>query len=470
MTHAFILGDLFAGFSHLSSGGSSLTLLAAGEAIWTLVPALIAITLVAALMYTKAFLYICKPNEVLIFTGRRRVHNGRDLGPLIITAHGIKSQGPEGTGGGQGRAWRVPVIERVDRMDTTTMSIDIVTHNAYSKGNIPLTIHAIANVKLHENATLLRNAIERFLGRERNEIRIVAQQTLEGALREVLAQMTPEDVNEDRLSFANNLIRSVSDDFDKLGLQLDTLKIQNVADDTGYLDSLGRPRIAEVLRDAENAENQALQETTEAEATSKQRSETAKAKAETAVLSKGNELTQVRAKLGGEAGAVEREAETAAKTARAEAEKKLQEVRAVLEGKRLQAEVIIPAEAERAAAALRAKGAAAATVEDGKALVRVLEATSQAWVAMGSQAKEIYVIQHLEEIVETVVKQMRSIEVGEVSILDPGDGSGLSAYAAAYPQAVAGVLRSLGDTIGVDVPEVLAGKVKANSLGLRRSV
>ena len=225
----------------------------------------------------------------------------------------------------------------------------------------------------------------------------------------------------------------------------------------------------DALLDA-HAENQALQETTEAEAASKQRSETAKAKAESAVLSKGNELTQVRAKLGGEAGAVEREAETAAKTARAEAEKKLQEVRAVLEGKRLQAEVVIPAEAERAAAALRAKGAAAATVEDGKALVRVLEATSQAWVAMGPQAKEIYVIQHLEEIVETVVKQMRSIEVGEVSILDPGDGSGLSAYAAAYPQAVASVLRSLGDTIGVDVPEVLAGKVKANSLGLRRSV
>jgi flotillin len=452
--HALILGALSGALSHTSSGVP--LLLGAGEAVWTLVPALVAIALVAAVMYTKAFLYICKPNEILIFTGRKRVENGVDHGPLIVMPHGVRGQGMAGAGGGRGRAWRTPIVERVDKMDTTTMSIDIVTNNAYSKGNIPLTIHAIANVKLHSDSKLLRNAIERFLGRERNEIRIVAQQTLEGALREVLAQMTPEQVNEDRLTFAENLIRSVADDLDKLGLELDTLKIQNVADDTGYLDSLGRPRIAEVLRDAENAENQAMQETTQAEAAEKQRSQTAKATAEAAVLSKGNELDRVRAELGGQAAAVEREAETAAKTARAEAEKKLQEVRAVLEEKRLQAEVIIPAEAQRAAAGLRAKGAAAATSEDGKALVKVLEATSQAWVAMGPQAKEIYIIQHLEEIVEQVVAQMKGVEVGEVSILDPGDGSGLSAYAASYPQAVAGVLRALGETVGIDVPEVMA--------------
>src|SRR5690606_32297893 len=138
---------------------------------------------------------------------------------------------------------------------------------------------AIANVKIHSDPNLLRNAIERFLGREKNEIRIVAQQTLEGALREVLAQMTPEQVNEDRLTFAENLIKSVADDLDKLGLELDTLKIQNVSDDTSYLDSLGRPRIAEVLRDAENAENQAMQETSEAEARQRQRSQGAKADA-----------------------------------------------------------------------------------------------------------------------------------------------------------------------------------------------
>lgn len=450
--------------THFTTG-----LLAAGPEAVLGAGAAVGAGLLVSLLLVKNFLHVCKPNQVLIFTGRKRVENGRDLGPMIVLPHGVKGQAQEFEGGGRGRGWRFPVIERVDKMDTTTMSIDVHVQNAYSKGNIPLRIHAIANVKIHHNPALLRNAVERFLGRERNEIRIVAQQTLEGALREVTAQMTPEQVNEDRLTFAENLLASVQDDLDKLGLELDTLKIQNVSDDTKYLDSLGRPRIAEVLRDAENAENQVMQEVAQAEAHAKQRSEGAKADAEGAVLSRRNELTRVRAELDGQSAAVEREAEVAAKTARAEAEKELQRVRAILEQKRLQAEVVIPAEVQRAASELRAKGDAAGTIEDGKAVVEVLAATTEAWKAMGPQAKEIYVIQHLEEIVSKVVNNMKGISVDEVHVLDPGDGSGLSSYAASYPQAVARVLSALGETVGIDVPKVLAGSEGAIAAGLSKS-
>src|SRR5690606_39546507 len=84
-------------------------------------------------------------------------------------------------------------------------------------------------------------------------------------------------------------------------------------------------------------------------------------------------------------------------------------------------------------------------------------ATTAAWNAMGDNAKEIYVIQHLEEIIGTVIEHMDDIEIGEVSVLDRGDGSALAAYAAAYPQTVAAVLRALRETIGIDIPAVLAG-------------
>ena len=73
---------------------------------------------------------------------------------------------------------------------------------AYSSGGIPLNVHAIANVKLSSDPNLVRNAVERFLGSGMEQIAMVAQQTLEGVLREVLAQPTPEEVNEDRLKFA----------------------------------------------------------------------------------------------------------------------------------------------------------------------------------------------------------------------------------------------------------------------------
>jgi flotillin len=418
----------------------------------------LAVGLLFLLVLIRNFLHICQPNEVLIFTGQKRIKNGVDLGPMVILPHGSVDQAEEHAGGGAGRKWRVPIIERVDRMDMRNLSCDIVVDNAYSAGNIPLRIHAIANVKIHSDPKKIRNAIERFLGREMREIYIVAQQTLEGAVREVVADMTPEQVNEDRLTFAEKLIESAVKDFDKLGLELDTLKIQNVADSTNYLDSLGRPQIARVLRDAENAENQAMQEITQAQATAKRRSEVAKAQAETAILQKRNALAKIRAELDGEAESVEREAVAAANTARAQAEQELQRIRARLEQRRLQADVIIPAEARREAEAIRAKGDAAPTMENGRALVEVLEATTAAWTAMGDNAKEIYVIQHLEELISTVIDNMDNIEIGQVHVLDRGDGSALAAYAAAYPQTVAAVLRALRETVGIDIPAVLAGE------------
>jgi flotillin len=418
----------------------------------------IGVGLIVFLMLLRSFLHICQPNEVLIFTGRKRVQNGVDLGPMIVMPHGRTNQPDEFAGGGRGRMWRIPVIERVDRMDMRNLSIDIVVDNAYSAGNIPLRIHAIANVKIHSDPGKIRNAIERFLGREMREIYVVAQQTLEGAVREVVADMTPEQVNEDRLTFAEKLIESAVKDFDKLGLELDTLKIQNVSDSTNYLDSLGRPQIAKVLRDAENAENQAMQEITQAQAAAKRRSEIAKAQAETAILQKRNMLTKVKAELDGEAEAVEREAQAAANTARAQAEQELQRIRARLEQRRLQVDVVIPAEAKRQAEAIRAKGDAAPVSENGAALVEVLEATTAAWNAMGDNAKEIYVIQHLDELVSTVIDHMDQIEVKEVHVLDRGDGSALAAYAAAYPQTIAAVLRALRETVGIDIPAVLAGE------------
>ncbi len=397
----------------------------------------------------KSLLHIAEPHELLVFSGRRyRMSDGSVRGYRIVR-------------GGR-RALRVPIIERVDHMDMRLIPTDVVVQNAYSKGNIPLSIHAIANVKVHSDEQFVGNAIERFLGRSVQEIQVVAQQTLEGALREVLAQLTPEEVNEDRLKFAEKLIDSAEEDLNKLGLQLDTLKIQSVSDETGYLDSLGRPRIAQVLRDAQNAEHQAEQEVARAQAVSHQRAEVARAQAEAAILQKRNELRRVKAQLDGDAEAVEREAEAAAKTARALAEKDLQAMRRDLEKLRLQAEVVIPAEFQRQARAILAVGEAAPTAEQGKAQAEVLCMMSEAWRAAGPKARELYVVQHLEEIVDTIVGHLRSAEVSEVSVVDGGDGRALASYAATYPAMVAEVMRALAESTGVDVPAILSGRDGAN--------
>ena len=212
-------------------------------------------TLVGLLVFVwvaKRFLIICPPNMLLVLSGGK--HKAKD----VKAGKEAKEVGYRIVQGG--RAWRTPVIETASFMDMTTIPIYVAVQNAYSKNSIPLEVHAIANVKLSGHEEVVMNAVERFLGRDRSEIQRVAKETLEGALRGVLARLTPEEVNEDRLKFAGEISEEVGEDLGKLGLQVDTLKIQSVSDEKEYLDLIGRVRIAEAIQRAEIAESNARNE------------------------------------------------------------------------------------------------------------------------------------------------------------------------------------------------------------------
>ena len=130
------------------------------------------------LLILRRFLFICTPNEILVFSGRRHVlPDGTVSGYKIL--HG-------------GRGFRVPFLETVDRMDMRLFPVEVAVQNAYSKGGIPLSVHAIANVKIASRDAGVRNAVERFLNASPAQIAVAAQQTLEGVLREVVSQLTPE--------------------------------------------------------------------------------------------------------------------------------------------------------------------------------------------------------------------------------------------------------------------------------------
>ena len=294
---------------------------------------LTAFTLVIIVTIAKSFLFIGRPNEILVFSGGDHT-----------LADGSKAGFRYKIGE---RAFRVPILETVQQMDLRTIPVSIHIEGAYSKGGIPLSVHAIANVKISKEPHKVRNAIERFLGRDRGEIARVAQETLEGNLRGVLATMTPEQVNEDRLRFVDELQKDVEPDFEKLGLHLDTLKIQSVSDDRDYLDSIGRKRIAEIIKQAEVAESNAMKEAEEIEAEQQGRSEVARRQAQAQIQKAQNELRGLTANLELNAKSEEEKSQARALAARAEAEQELQKVRSDLEKYRLEADVVIPARIDR---------------------------------------------------------------------------------------------------------------------------
>jgi flotillin len=405
----------------------------------------IGIGLLMLLGILKQFLFVGRPNEVLIFSGRtRKLADGSTIGYREIIAGG--------------RALRIPLLEKVDRMSLVTLPVDIRIANAYSKGGIPLTVHAIANVKISSNPTVLKNAVERFLGRDLDEVRRVAKETLEGHVRGVLATLTPEEVNEDRLKFANALVHEAEDDFNKLGLELDTLKVQNVQDEVTYLDSIGRKRIAEVIRDAEVAESTAVAEAERAEASSHQLGEVAVQTAQTSIIQQENALRELTAELAAEVQSEEELALAAAQQARAEAETKLQEIRKELEELRLMADVVLPAQASRDAARLQAQGDAATIEENGTAMAQVVQSMTETWLKAGQHAEDIFLIQQLEEVIGTIVEQIQDLDIRRVKLVDGGDGQALPRHVASYPGMVRQVLEELKNTTGVNVTGILSGR------------
>ena len=401
-----------------------------------------AVLLLLTIIY-RYLLRICRPNEILIFSGRKhRTEDGRDIGYRVVFG---------------GRGVRVPVVETVNRMDVSLIAVPIAVQGAYSEGGIPLNVHAIANIKVSTDRKFVGNAIERFLGKNQNEIARVAKETLEGHLRGVLATMTPEELNQDRLKFARHLEQSAGPDLEKLGLELDVLKIQHVADDGNYLESIGRQRIAEILRTAEVAESDATREAEQAEAAARARGEVATTNAQAAVQRKQNELRQIKAEVDAEANAEVNRAEAAGQQARAEAELDLQKTRGELEQLRLQAEVTIPAEVEAQVRALFAAGQAAPIAADGEAMSLSLEAVSAAWKDSGGRAMDMFVLQHLDAIYGDVAKAAGRITVNEVNLIDGGDGKTLPAYAASYPATMAALLEQVTKTLGVDIAKVITG-------------
>ncbi len=274
----------------------------------------------------------------------------------------------------------------------------------------------------------------------------------------MVSQLTPEEVNEDRLKFAEQLVENAKDDLEKLGLELDVLKVQHVSDDQQYLANLGRARIATVLRDASNAEAEANKAVAETQALARQRAETAQKRAETVVAQRKNMVRGELAKLEAEAKQVENEAAVASETERALAEQDLQSLRGDLEKLRLQCDVILPAEAQRKANELKARGEAAPIIENGKAVAEALSLVSAEWAAAGAAGREVYLLQKLRSMVAVAAARVARAEVGNLSVVAGSDGEALGAVAAMYPAAVARVLAETGRALGVDVAALLGGR------------
>jgi flotillin len=236
----------------------------------------IVIPAVVFVIFALIFVYASRvkkvgPNQVMVISGRGE--GRKDL-------TGVESKFRIVTGG---RSFIWPILERVDDLSLEIMTIDITTPDVPTVQGVPVTVDGVAQVKIGSDENSIRTAAIQFLSKTQDEIRHVAHETLAGHLRAILGTLTVEQLYRDREAFAQKVQEVSGDDMASMGLEIVSFVIKDISDVEGYLEALGRPRIAQVKRDAAIGEAEAERDATIESAKARQAGESAKYEAETKI-------------------------------------------------------------------------------------------------------------------------------------------------------------------------------------------
>ncbi|MBI2926450.1 MAG: flotillin family protein [Verrucomicrobia bacterium] len=187
------------------------------------------------------------PNEVLVISGRKR---------KVLDPDGtVREVGFRVVKGGGVFVW--PVFEKVDILRLELMTIDVQTPEVYTSKGVPVKVDGVAQIKVKGDDISISTAAEQFLSKGTEEIKNIAMQTLEGHLRAILGTMTVEEIYQNRDAFASKVQEVAAGDMANMGLGIVSFTIRDIRDTQGYLDALGKPRIAQVKRDAVIAQAEA---------------------------------------------------------------------------------------------------------------------------------------------------------------------------------------------------------------------
>ncbi len=395
-----------------------------------------------------------------------------------------------------GAAFIWPVIQAVEFLDLTPMSINVDLRNALSKQNIRVDVPSRFTVGISTEAGVMQNAAERMLGLKLDDIQELAKDIIFGQLRLVVATMEIEEINNDRDKFLEAVSRNVETELKKIGLRLINVNVTDITDESGYIVALGKEAAAKAINDAKISVAQADREGAigSANAERDQRINVSMANSE-AIKGENEAKVQI---ADSEAVRREREAEALKRATAAEkiqeakaleeayaAQKAAEMARASLEQATLEADIIVKAEIQKKELELkaeaeaeqirrRAKGEADATLmkmqaeADGMCAILMKQAEGFAEIIKSAggasdDAIRLMVADKLEELTKIQVEAVKNLKIDKVTVWDGGNSGADGKTATA--NFLSGMMKSIPpmnemfDMAGMKLPEYL-GKEK----------
>jgi len=428
------------------------------------------IGVISGIMIFAANYIKAEPHEALVFTGRR--HRATKRGWVAVVG---------------GAKFRIPVLEIVNKISLKTMNLpEVRVEAAYSAEGVPVTIEAVANVKISSEQEMLAKAVERFLGTSDQQIKQIIKETLEGQLRDIIGVMTVEQLYQERDMFVNKVLQQSGEELAKIGVIIDIINIQDIRDERGYLEALGRKRTAEVIRDAEIGEAEAKRDAMMQSETARREGEVVRADQEKQIAEAEKDRDVAKQNYVGQTLGATRKAEQQGPLFEAKArqevvieeQKVLEEqqkarerveaARAEAEEQKYRADRVIPAEADRQAVVLKAEGEAAAILRRAEAQAKgiqlKLEAEAEglrkkaeAWNSYGKAAQLNLALEAIKEVAGKGADALGEIKFDKVIAIDSG-GEGDTAVNRMMTAAPAGLVKFMEQmkaATGMDLADIL---------------
>ena len=401
-----------------------------------------------------------------------------------------------------GRDFVLPIIQSIQYLPFTQNTIGFRV-TAEDENKINVNVSAVAAVKVGDSDEQVRAAAKRFLGKPNTDQAIAdsARNALIGSLRSIVGHMTITDLISDRDALQQNVFDDAKSVMANMGLEIDVLQISEIADESGYIESLGVPEQQRVEKDARVARANAEREAKDAEVTSRQqiaererdlslrqaqlKSETDKAQAEAdsagplaraakereiAII--GQEAAQAKAALTereldstvrkpADAARYQREQEAEASKAEAIRRAEAEAERTRLDAKADAEATVARAEANARATAARAKAEAEAIAARGRAEAEAVQAAGEAeakamsdkadaLAKYGEAATQQMVLDKAPDIARALAEPMGSVK--DMSIISTDGASALPKAVAGNVEQLNAVMRSL---TGSDLTDML---------------
>ena len=194
--------------------------------------------------------------------------------------------------------FRIPFIERLDRLYLGAIGVDVKTRSAVPTAEyINVFVDSNVNIRVSSDPQLMAIAAKNFLNQKREVISAKAQEVLEGNVREIIGQMKLTEMVSDRQKFAKMVLENAAPDMAELGLEIVSFNVQNFKDENGVIDDLGIDNVEQIKKNAAIAKSDAKREIAIQEAENQRRANEAQVQAATTIAEQNNALEMRQAEL-----------------------------------------------------------------------------------------------------------------------------------------------------------------------------